>query len=145
LASRRRRSGAETSDVSRLGRRRGHDSVQQGTPDLLGLAERAVADALADAGIGPGEVQEVFFGNAAAGLLRGQGNDPWAGAPARHRAARHAHGQRRISADTALRLSRFFGTSERFWINLQARHDLEVEKDRLGDALAGIRPLSAAS
>ena len=53
------------------------------------------------------------------------------------------HGQRRISADTALRLARFFGTSERFWINLQARYDLEVEKDRLGDALEGIRPLSA--
>jgi acetyl-CoA acetyltransferase len=42
------------------------------TPDLLGLAERAVADALTDAGIGPGEVQQVFFGNAAAGLLHGQ-------------------------------------------------------------------------
>ena len=55
------------------------------------------------------------------------------------------HGQRRISADTALRLARFFGTSERFWINLQARYDLEVEKDRLGDALEGIRPLGAAS
>src|SRR6516164_7062243 len=55
------------------------------------------------------------------------------------------HGERRISADTALRLARFFGTSERFWINLQARYDLEVEKDRLGDALEGIRPLSAAS
>src|SRR5436190_23350998 len=39
-------------------------------------------------------------------------------------------GQRRISADTALRLARFFGTSERFWINLQARYDLEAEKDR---------------
>ena len=55
------------------------------------------------------------------------------------------HGQRRISADTALRLARFFGTSERFWINLQARSDLAVEKDRLGDALEGIRPLGAAS
>lgn len=53
------------------------------------------------------------------------------------------HGQRGISADTALRLARFFGTSERFWINLQARYDLEVEKDRLGDSLDGIRPLSA--
>jgi antitoxin HigA-1 len=41
------------------------------------------------------------------------------------------HGQRRISADTALRLARFFGTSERFWINLQSRYDLEVVKDRL--------------
>ena len=38
------------------------------------------------------------------------------------------HGQRRISADTALRLARFFGTSERFWINLQARYDLEAER-----------------
>ena len=53
-------------------------------------------------------------------------------------------GQRRVSADTALRLARFFGTSERFWINLQSRYDLEVEKDRLGDALEGIRPLRAA-
>ena len=54
------------------------------------------------------------------------------------------HGQRRISADTALRLARYFGTSERFWINLQARYDLEVEKDRLGTALDDIQPLSAA-
>ena len=55
------------------------------------------------------------------------------------------HGQRRISADTALRLARYFGTSERFWMNLQTRYDLEVEKDRLGTALDHIRPLSAAS
>ncbi len=55
------------------------------------------------------------------------------------------HGQRRISADTALRLARYFGTSERFWMNLQTRYDLEVEKDRLGDALDEIHPLSAAS
>jgi addiction module HigA family antidote len=54
------------------------------------------------------------------------------------------HGQRRISADTALRLARYFGTSERFWINLQARYDLEVEKDRLGAALDDIQPLSTA-
>lgn len=45
------------------------------------------------------------------------------------------HGKRSITADTALRLSRFFGTSERFWMNLQTRYDLEVEKDRLGDRL----------
>ena len=55
------------------------------------------------------------------------------------------HGQRRISADTALRLARYFGTSERFWMNLQARYDLEIEKDRLGTALDEIQPLSAAS
>jgi antitoxin HigA-1 len=44
-------------------------------------------------------------------------------------------GTRAITADTALRLSRYFGTSERFWLNLQVRYDLEVEKDRLGDRL----------
>ena len=55
------------------------------------------------------------------------------------------HGQRRISADTALRLSRFFGTSERFWLNLQARYDLEIEKDRLVTELAAIQPRRPAS
>ena len=40
-------------------------------------------------------------------------------------------GKRSISADTALRLSRYFGLSERFWLNLQSRYDLEVEKDKL--------------
>ena len=44
-------------------------------------------------------------------------------------------GQRSITADTALRLARYFRTTERFWLNLQTRHDLEVEKDRLGDRL----------
>ena len=46
------------------------------------------------------------------------------------------HGNRSITADTALRLSRFFGTTDRFWMNLQARYELEVEKDRLGTRLA---------
>ena len=41
------------------------------------------------------------------------------------------HGKRAITADTALRLARYFGTSERFWMNLQIRHDLEVEKLKL--------------
>ncbi len=45
------------------------------------------------------------------------------------------HGKRSVTADTALRLSRFFGTSDRFWLNLQTRFDLEVEKDRLGELL----------
>ena len=40
-------------------------------------------------------------------------------------------GKRSVSADTALRLSRYFGLSERFWLNLQARYDLEMEKDKL--------------
>lgn len=54
------------------------------------------------------------------------------------------HGTRRISADTALRLSRYFGTSERFWMNLQGRYDLEVERDRLGSILDQIHPLASA-
>lgn len=45
------------------------------------------------------------------------------------------HGKRAVTADTALRLSRYLGTSERFWLNLQARYELEVEKDRLGGRL----------
>jgi addiction module HigA family antidote len=44
-------------------------------------------------------------------------------------------GSRAVTADTALRLSRYFGTTERFWLNLQARYDLEVEKERLGRRL----------
>jgi addiction module HigA family antidote len=54
------------------------------------------------------------------------------------------HGTRRISADTALRLSRYFGTSERFWINLQGRYDLETVRDRLGTVLDDIQPLATA-
>ena len=45
------------------------------------------------------------------------------------------HGKRSITADTALRLSLYFGTSDRFWLNLQTGYDLEVERDRLGDRL----------
>lgn len=45
------------------------------------------------------------------------------------------HGERSITADTALRLSRYFGISDRFWLNLQTRYDLEVERDRLGRRL----------
>lgn len=46
------------------------------------------------------------------------------------------YGKRGITADTALRLSRYFGMSERFWMNLQTRHDLEVEKETLRGRLA---------
>jgi addiction module HigA family antidote len=46
------------------------------------------------------------------------------------------HGRRAITADTALRLSRYFGLSERFWLNLQTRYDIEIEKDRLKGRLA---------
>ena len=54
------------------------------------------------------------------------------------------HGKRRISADTALRLARYFGTSERLWINLQSRYDLEIERDNLGSKLEAITPLAVA-
>jgi len=43
--------------------------------------------------------------------------------------------KRSVSADTALRLSRFFGTSEHFWLNLQSQFDLDTEKDHLGNRL----------
>ena len=67
------------------------------------------------------------------------------GVPAR-RINEIVHGQRGISANTALRLARYFGTSDRFWINLQTAYDLEVEKDRMGSALEKeVRVLGAGS
>jgi addiction module HigA family antidote len=56
------------------------------------------------------------------------------GVPAR-RINEIVHETRAVSADTALRLSRYFRMSETFWINLQAHYDLEVQKDILGDRL----------
>ena len=44
-------------------------------------------------------------------------------------------GKRAVSADTALRLARFFGTSDRFWLNLQVAYDLDLERDRLAGRL----------
>jgi addiction module HigA family antidote len=56
------------------------------------------------------------------------------------------HGARRITADTALRLSRYFGTTDRFWLNLQSRFDLEEQKELLGNRLAKeVTVLRAAS
>ena len=56
------------------------------------------------------------------------------------------HGTRAISADTALRLARYFGTTERFWLNVQSRYDLELERDRLGPRLEKeVRVLDRAS
>ncbi len=46
------------------------------------------------------------------------------------------HGTRGVTADTALRLARYFGTSDRFWLNLQSSYDLAVAKDALGRRLA---------
>lgn len=45
------------------------------------------------------------------------------------------HRNRAVTADTALRLARYFSTTERFWLNLQSRYDLEIERDRLGSRL----------
>jgi addiction module HigA family antidote len=45
------------------------------------------------------------------------------------------HGKRAITADTALRLARYFGNSEDFWMNLQTRYDLEIQRDRLAGRL----------
>lgn len=55
------------------------------------------------------------------------------------------HGKRAITADTALRLGRFFGTSAQFWLTLQSHFDLEIQIDRLGDKLdQEVHALSAA-
>jgi antitoxin HigA-1 len=45
------------------------------------------------------------------------------------------HGKRRITADTALRLARYFGMSPRFWLGLQMDYDLDVAEDEMGDRL----------
>ena len=55
------------------------------------------------------------------------------------------HGKRSITAVTALRLARYFGTSERFWMNLQSRYDLELQKDKLGRRLIDeVHPIAQA-
>ena len=55
-------------------------------------------------------------------------------------------GTRAVTADTALRLSRYFGLSERYWLNLQAWYDIEVEKEKLGDRpKKEVHPLAAYS
>ena len=52
-------------------------------------------------------------------------------------------GRRGISADTALRLARFFGTSHQFWLNLQANYDVQCAEDTAGAAIAKIKPRAA--
>ena len=55
------------------------------------------------------------------------------------------HGKRAVSANTALRLAKYFGTSPQFWLNLQSRYDLEIEKDKVGNKLnSEVQTLSAA-
>jgi addiction module HigA family antidote len=53
------------------------------------------------------------------------------------------HGQRAITAETALLLSRFFSNSAEFWMGLQNQHDLEVEEDRLAGRLELVTPYTA--
>ena len=54
------------------------------------------------------------------------------------------HGKRAITPDAALRFLRAFDVSDRFWLNLQNRYDLEIEKNRLAEPLAAIRQLKVA-
>ncbi|MGQ0546854.1 MAG: HigA family addiction module antitoxin [Betaproteobacteria bacterium] len=54
------------------------------------------------------------------------------------------HGLRGITADTALRLGHYFGTSAQFWMNLQARYDLQMEEDRSGAKIRRLKALKAA-
>ena len=55
------------------------------------------------------------------------------------------HGERSVSADTALRLARYFGSSAQFWLNLQASYDLETELDRIGSKIdREVRQLAVA-
>lgn len=86
----------------------------------------------------PGEVlAEEFiepFGLTQYALAKAIGVDPM-------RISEIVRGKRTISADTALRLARFFGTSELFWLNLQDTYDLETERDRIGEKLDQIEPL----
>jgi addiction module HigA family antidote len=54
------------------------------------------------------------------------------------------HGKRGITADTALRLGKYFGTSAQFWLNLQSRYDLDVAEDQVAEQIAAITPLKSA-
>lgn len=53
------------------------------------------------------------------------------------------HGERAISADTALRLSRYFGLTDQYWLNLQSLYDLQMAKEQLHEVLNQIEPLAA--
>ncbi|TYC97549.1 HigA family addiction module antidote protein [Arthrobacter echini] len=54
------------------------------------------------------------------------------------------HGKRGITADTAIRLARYFGTSEELWMNLQSNYELRIERRVLGERVAAITPLKVA-
>lgn len=54
------------------------------------------------------------------------------------------HGKRAITADTALRLGRYFGVAPQFWLNLQSRYELELAQERVADQITKITPLQVA-
>ncbi|GGC57512.1 HigA family addiction module antidote protein [Hoyosella rhizosphaerae] len=54
------------------------------------------------------------------------------------------HRKRRVTLDTALRLARYFGTTEHFWLDLQTRYDVVFERERIAAALGAIRPISVS-
>lgn len=54
------------------------------------------------------------------------------------------HGKRAITADTALRLGRYFGIDPQFWLNLQTHYELELAEDRVAEQIAAITPLAVA-
>ncbi|MDN4474211.1 HigA family addiction module antitoxin [Demequina zhanjiangensis] len=54
------------------------------------------------------------------------------------------HGKRGITADTALRLAKYFGTSAQFWLNLQTHYELDIAEDRAAEQIAAITPLQVA-
>lgn len=55
------------------------------------------------------------------------------------------HGKRAITADTALRLGRYFGIEPQYWLNLQSQYELELAADRIADQMDEITPLQMAS
>lgn len=54
------------------------------------------------------------------------------------------HGKRAITADTALRLGRYFAIDPQFWLNLQSHYELELAEDRVAEQIAAITPLQVA-
>ena len=62
----------------------------------------------------------------------------------RPRIERLARGETPVTADTALRLARYFGTTAAFWMGIQAQYDLERAEDALGDEIKRIEPMQAA-
>jgi len=96
------------------------------------------AEAQMMAPVHPGTILEEDFlvplGVSASRLARAVGVPP-------RRVNEILRGNRRISADMALRLSRFFALSDEFWVRLQGHYDVEMEKDKLRADLAQIRPL----